>query len=246
MQLTVLGCWSPYPKAGGACSGYLVRDKNTAVLLECGHGSFSKLQNYFDFRRLDGVVISHLHADHVADLPALGHAIKGAFVQQRMSKPIPLYVPTQPEVSFSPIQKHNNAFTIHALSLEEESFTINSLEIRTRRTVHGIPAYAIAIGNKKEMVFSADTGWSSELIHFAKGATLLLCEATLVEEDKEYATTGHLTAAQAGRLAREAGVGRLVVTHLWPEYDLKVIRNESEATYGRKVEIAQEGLTYYF
>ena len=60
MELTVLGYWSPYPRAGEACSGYLVRSEDTRVLVDCGH-AVSILQKYQDFRELDAVIISHFH-----------------------------------------------------------------------------------------------------------------------------------------------------------------------------------------
>ncbi len=50
MNITVLGCWAPYPRAGGACSGYLLREGETVVLLEAGDGSFIRLTATVDFR----------------------------------------------------------------------------------------------------------------------------------------------------------------------------------------------------
>ena len=78
MEITVLGCWAPYPRAGGACSGYLIRGGGQNILLEAGNGSLSRLMGFLDFRRLDAVIISHLHPDHYLDLFPLRHAIEGA------------------------------------------------------------------------------------------------------------------------------------------------------------------------
>jgi len=58
-----------------------------------------------------------------------------------------------------------------------------------------------------------------KLIPFIKDSDYLFCEAYFLEKDRERAIgRHHLTAADAGRLAREAGVGNLIVTHFSPRY----------------------------
>ena len=44
MRLTVLGKSPSWQDAGGACSGYLLEDGDTTVLLDCGNGVFGKLR----------------------------------------------------------------------------------------------------------------------------------------------------------------------------------------------------------
>src|SRR4051812_5651612 len=68
MRLTVLGKSPAWQDAGGACSGYLVEAGGTRVLVDCGPGVFGKLRAIADYRAVDAVVLSHLHADHVLDL----------------------------------------------------------------------------------------------------------------------------------------------------------------------------------
>src|SRR5207253_5390422 len=67
MRLTVLGKSPSWQDADGACSGYLIEEDGTAILLDCGNGVFSKLRRFRDYTRIDAVVISHLHADHLLD-----------------------------------------------------------------------------------------------------------------------------------------------------------------------------------
>ena len=68
MRITVLGKSPSWEDAGGACSGYLIQDGATSLLLDCGNGVFSKLRLFCDYTELDAVLISHLHADHFLDL----------------------------------------------------------------------------------------------------------------------------------------------------------------------------------
>src|SRR3954469_7376412 len=86
MRLTVLGKSPSWQDAGGACSGYLLQEEETSVLLDCGNGVFGKLRQHIDYVDVDAVVISHLHADHFLDLVPYSYALSYAPRQQ----PVPI------------------------------------------------------------------------------------------------------------------------------------------------------------
>ena len=76
MRLTVLGCAGSFPGPDSAASGYLVQaddadGRTWTVLLDLGNGALGALQRYGDPTGLDAIGLSHLHADHVADLVVL-------------------------------------------------------------------------------------------------------------------------------------------------------------------------------
>ena len=68
MRLTVLGSSPACQNPGGACSGYLIEQDGVTILIDCGSGVFSRLQQYVEPDRVDAVIISHMHADHTLDL----------------------------------------------------------------------------------------------------------------------------------------------------------------------------------
>ena len=86
MRITVLGKSPSWQDADGACSGYLIEDDGTSVLLDCGNGVFSKLRRFRDYVDVDAVVISHMHADHFLDLVPYSYALTYAPRQQ----PVPV------------------------------------------------------------------------------------------------------------------------------------------------------------
>ena len=92
------------------------------------------------------------------------------------------------------------------------------------------------------MAFVMDTAWCDGALALASGADLLVCEATFSEHEAERAARwGHLTAGQAGRLAREAGARRLVITHFSQRHpDASLLAAEASAAFGGEVVAASD------
>src|SRR5699024_3042496 len=75
MKLTVIGYWGGYPAPGEASSVYLVEKDGYTLALDFGSGALLKLQQYKSVMELNAVLLSHYHADHVADIGVLQHAL---------------------------------------------------------------------------------------------------------------------------------------------------------------------------
>ncbi len=101
MKLTILGCNSPYPGLDGACSGYLLEDNDTMLLIDCGHSVFGRLLDTADIAKLDAIVITHFHPDHYVDLYALRHYIKLNTPAGIHHKRPTLFIPTEPQEFFN-------------------------------------------------------------------------------------------------------------------------------------------------
>lgn len=117
------------------------------------------------------------------------------------------------------------------------------VRVRFSRGDHPVPCYAMRFEKDgKSLVYTADTMYSKEIVSFAKGADVLLAEATLQDEDSGLESMGHMTARRASKLAGDAGVGRLVLTHLWPGYDPQKSLEEAKTGF-KDVLLARTGMT---
>lgn len=242
MKLTILGKYGPYPAAGGACSGYFVQDSDTKVLLDCGNGVLSRLQQVCELTELDAIVISHLHSDHFCDMLVLKYALDIMAARSlRYDIPLPVYLPSLPFEDFSRIA-YKNAFELRPIDPQSD-VRIKTLDFKFAEMTHPVLSYAISVSNsQKRLVYSGDTSYNDYFIDFAKGSDLLLADAGLLEKDKKGAVN-HMTAAEVGKAASEADVSKLLLSHIWPLYDEKDLLEECKMYYPHPF-VAQEMKTY--
>ncbi len=238
-SLTVIGHWGAYPSRGEATSCYLLQAEDTSVLLDCGSGALSVLQEHMFLADIDAVILSHYHADHIADLGCLQYAALIDMDLNRRQKPLRIY--GHDSYTHTDILSYKNC----ALG---QTYDRNSLlEIGPFRfsfapTTHPDPCFAIrAEYGSSSLVYSGDTEPCWELVPFSEGASLLLCETSLYDLYKGK-IPGHMSAGEAGELALAAGVGRLVATHLphWGAHN--DLLAQAKATFGGETMLAQKSL----
>jgi ribonuclease BN (tRNA processing enzyme) len=235
LSLTVLGCSGSYPTPERACSGYLVRSDTTTVWMDAGSGTLANLQRHVDLLAVDAVVVSHEHPDHSADLA--GYYVACRYYLQRLR--LPVYAPASVrETAYyggAPIRWHVVADGGREL-IGDLSFTFS-------RADHGPETLAIRVDcGGRSLGYSADSGPAWRLSSLGRGLDLALCEATYLQDDEGKAQ--HMSARQAGASAREAEVGRLVLTHLQPATDRDAARAEAELSFGRSVHVADDNEVY--
>lgn len=242
LALTVLGCDGSYPGPGGAGSGYLVTCEGTSVWLDAGPGTLANLQCHVDLADLDAVVLTHEHPDHWSDVEHLVVACR--WFLRRTG--VPVHAPASlielardrlgPAAGPVPVLDWHPTEPGRALE-------IGPLRLSFSRTDHPVPTHAVRVeAGGRALGYSADSGPAWGLSALGPGLDVALCEATYLS-DRE-GTVQHLSARQAGATAREAGVGRLVITHLAPGIDRSAAEAEAEAAFGGPVEVAVIGARY--
>lgn len=259
MRLIVLGCSGSGPGPGGPASGYLVEAGDTRLTLDLGNGTFGALQRHLDPWQLDAAVFSHLHADHCSDFASLTvfrryhprppyDATAG-----RLAVHAPAEAPDRFAAAYAPSAAERAAtdlsdvFTFHALA-DGWATAIGDATVAATTVDHPCESYALRVEHDgRSLVYSGDTGPCDGLVTAARGADVLLCEASwphVCEQYSEPPPGVHLSGRQAGEHAAAAGVRRLLLTHVPAWFDPQELRTEAKAAFDGPVDVVQSDAAY--
>ncbi|MBD0292916.1 MAG: MBL fold metallo-hydrolase [Jiangellaceae bacterium] len=244
MKLTVIGCSGSVPGPDSPASSYLVEADGFRVLLDLGNGALGVLQRHADLTSIDGVMLSHLHADHCLDLCPMFVALRYGPGNRRDQR-IPVWGPLGTEERMAlaygapeePGMSQQFDYRKLADTVEAGPFQVRAVTVD-----HPVPAYAIRLEHAgRVLAYSGDTGPTPALVDVASGADVFICEAAL-SDDEEHPPGLHLTGREAGETARAAGVGRLVITHVPPWHDVATTVKAAGTAYEGPVTAARSGL----
>lgn len=248
MRLTALGCSGSVPGPRTPASGYLVEAEGFLLALDLGNGTFAELQARHDPFGLGAVVFSHLHPDHCADFTALTvwrrhHPQPPYDVCERR---LPVYAPGNAPARLAAAYAADQAelagadlselFAFHPLC-PGESVHIGPFELWARPVDHPTEAFGLRVRHGgRTLAYSGDTGPCAALEELAAGADVLLSEATWTHSPTRPGGM-HLSGRQAGEVARRAGVGRLLLTHVAPWSDRDAVLAEARAEFPTAVPV---------
>jgi ribonuclease BN (tRNA processing enzyme) len=236
LSLTVLGCCGSYPGPGGACSGYLVRSGETTLWVDAGSGTMANLQRHVGLHDVDAVILTHEHPDHWSDLE--GFRVACAYVVERTD--VPVYAP--PGHMRLLYENFKMVFDWHEVD-DGSRVSIGGMDVSFSRTDHGPPTLALRVdADGRSLGYTSDTGPGWSLSRLGPGLDLALSEATFTVPFE--GASQHLSGRQAGLAAKEAEVGRLLLTHFWPTLRAEDMQGEAVETFGAPVEIAVENERY--
>ncbi|UOE93284.1 MBL fold metallo-hydrolase [Alkalihalobacillus sp. LMS39] len=240
MKLTVIGCWHGYPEPEEATSGYLIQQDDFSLLLDCGSGVLSHLQRYCPLQKLQAVVVSHYHQDHIADIGVLHYARLIETKLGRASTPLFIYGHKDDErfdtLAYEPYVK-SIPYQSNSL-LDVGPFAISFL-----KTKHPAPCYAMKITNgQKEIVYTADTSYFLGLASFAKECDLLIAECSFYKNQETVG--GHMNSQDVGILANKARAKQVLLTHLPHFGERTSLLTEVKESYDGQVELASKGWSF--
>lgn len=248
VELIVLGSGTCVPSLRRAGPAACLLAGGKTLLVDTAAGTLRQLVRAgLSYDQVDVVLYTHFHPDHVGEFVPFVFATGYAPGYQR-STPVTIIAP-RGFVRFYEALKGAYGHWIELepwrLEIEElpndcsASKEFPPLTIRGASTRHASQslAYRVEVEGGRAVVFSGDTDFSPELIELAKGADLFVCECAAPEGHK---VPGHLTPSEAGRMAEEAGVGRLLLTHFYPLCDEHDLLTPCRQIYSGPVLLAED------
>jgi ribonuclease BN (tRNA processing enzyme) len=254
MELTVLGGAAACPNPGQGSSSYLLRIEGGTWLLDCGPNTIQELRKHAELDEIEHIFISHVHSDHTLDLVPMRYGLKYA----------PGMKTVRPELHMPPQGRQFLDRVAHAFAMGTEGaegffddvfhvseydphaiMEFNGLTIRFHLTNHPVPCWAMRFESAEAtLVYLADTGPQETLTAFAEGADILICEGTFpdLEEVADMVDRPHLSAFEAGEIARDARAKEFILTHLWSTPDPMHYLEAATEGYGGQVTLARPGV----
>jgi ribonuclease BN (tRNA processing enzyme) len=243
VELTIAGCAGSFPGPDSPASCYLIEADGFRLLLDLGNGALGALQRYASLDGIDAICLSHQHADHCLDM--CSYSVARTFHPDGAMPPIPVYAPARTAERLSralglePGSSMTDAFDF--MTLAPGTIEIGPLRVTAAHMNHPVETFGFRLEHSGgSLAYSADTGPADALVTLARGADVLLCEASFL--DGPGLPGGlHLTGRQAGEHAARAGAGQLVLTHLVSWNDRDRSRAEAAAAFSGPLSLAVSG-----
>lgn len=247
MEVIIIGSGTGVPSRRRGSPAVGVKAGQHFVLLDIGSGTLRAMLQYdLNFNDIDILCLSHHHPDHVGDLAAFLFASRYSLGYTRQT---PFWlVAAQGFGEFHQslksawgqwVEPPAGLMQVQELARDRpDTLTWADLTIKTAPVNHIATslAYRLEFGGRT-VVYSGDTDWSDTLIELARGADLFILEAS-----NPFKVSGHLTPLEAGRLAAQAGVTRLVLTHIYPPGDEVDMLAACRGTFTGEIILAEDGL----
>jgi ribonuclease Z len=287
-EVIFLGTSASTPSAHRGLSGHMLLHRQYRFLIDCGEGTQQQiLRSGLGFKRLDKVLLTHGHLDHILGLGGLTSTLgrwemlekleifAGRMTLGRVAKLI--FGVVFPERN-PPSSIHLVPLEAGDVIIEDDKFRVTAFPVSHRAAdcfgflfeekarrpflaekaeMLGVPfgperaslvrGEAITLKDGRviepqevlgeeipgtKYVHVGDAGRTDNLVGVCYQADTLTIEATYIEQDAELAAQfGHLTAAQAAKLAVEANVKSLILTHLSRRYFERDVLNEARSIF---------------
>ncbi len=223
LEVTILGSGVIIPTIRRRATSLLIRSDDFTFLMDCGPSTPEALEeNGLAYHSVETVMFTHYHPDHTLGVGHLFSALKndrrvdenhhlrfyGPPGLIRMVEGwralYPTSIPAGNRLELNEIGE--------GLAVDEKGVRISASS--ARHGDRGALSYRVDSG-EGSFVYTGDTGYTEDLVEISGGSDLLISECSFPEEMK---MDSHLTPAGVGRLAERAGVNRVILVHMYPEF----------------------------
>lgn len=248
MVVTILGSGTCVPSLTRSSCSVMVKTGRSRLVMDCGPGTMRRLlEAGSSIHEVSHLFFSHFHPDHCAELVPFLFATKYPNNHARR-QPLTLvagrgfldFFKGLKDVYGSWIDIGDQLDSIIELDTDAaDKREFDDFDLTSMPMVHNPEslAYRVESAGRDTVVYSGDTDYTENLVVLARNAKLLICESALPDNQR---VSGHLTPSMAGKMAAEAGVGKLVLTHFYPECERSDIRADCRKTYDGPLVLAED------
>lgn len=223
MKLKILGTGTATPSLQRVSSSYLLSTTGRVVLVDVGPSVVRRLLEYgYTTNDVDIIALTHFHPDHSVDLATFLFASN--YGDTTRKKPLVILGGEGLEDFYqrfvhvyrwlSPV-----GYDLELKSLPTGTWRLGEISVSTASSNHNPESIALRIKERrkggKSIVFTGDTGYSKKIVILASRADLLVSECSFPNKN----VRGHLNLNRLGRIVQEAKPKRVILSHLYPEWE---------------------------
>jgi ribonuclease Z len=227
MKLVVLGSGTSVPHPSRASTAHWLETAGGSLLLDASAPVIHRMaQENLNWVELDAIWISHFHLDHVGGLAPFLFGTKHAPQTRERRKPLTIYGGRGLKRIVRAFDEANNyrlleqpfPVELREIAPRSEFEILAGVRAQTFSTPHTRESLALRLTDERNasLVYTSDTGYVDALGLFAAGVDLFLMECSFA---RDKAVEWHLELKDAMRLARRAQAKRVLLAHLYPEWD---------------------------
>lgn len=247
MEVTILGSGTNlHPRRAGA--GYLVRT-DRPFLMDFGPRTLSNLlKTTADRHKIQHLLFTHYHADHFADFipfffDAVCHSKFGGHRED-----LTIIGPAGTKALFGMMLRvfpsfGDGRFRVRLKEVYRDPFQIGKTRITPVPVSHTNSqvclGYRIAY-HGRTLGYSGDAMYDPSLIRLCRHADVAILDCSF---PKDRPGAAHMHAGECGKVAREAGVKRLVLSHLYPAADRRNVKLQAARNFGGHIVVAKDRMT---
>ena len=250
MEITVVGSGTVVPRLRRRQSCVVVRAGGEQLIFDLGSGAVrGMVRADLDPFEADRVFFTHFHPDHTVDAVSLLFGINYGAEEDR-SRPLHVTGPEPFERFWGSIMDvwgewmaGDYPTLVSELPHECSSpLDLPGCRLSWAPAEHRPESIAYRLdADGGAFVYTGDTEYSETVVELARGAHTLLIECSFPDDAP---VPGHLTPSGVARIANESGVGRVVLTHLYPPVDDEPLASEVSRGYDGEVIVAEDGLRF--
>jgi ribonuclease BN (tRNA processing enzyme) len=245
MEIIIIGSGTGVPYLRRGSPATVIRTGDRFLLLDSGSGTLRRmLETGIDFKGVDYLLYSHFHPDHTADLvPFLFASNYGS--DEVRTRDLTIIGPVGMAAFYEKLKGiygkwiAPQGYELRIQEISSGEFWCGDFSIRGFPLAHTEQSVGFRVTNKdgKVVSYSGDTDYCANLVALGSNAGVLLLECSFPDDRK---VEGHLTPLLAGRVAREAGCAKVVVTHLYPPCDRYDVVGAVKREFAGEVVLAED------
>lgn len=249
MKITVAGSGTVVPRMQRRQACVVLQIQAETVVLDLGSGAVrGMVKAGLDPLSIDRIFFTHFHPDHTSDIVPLLFSMNYGGSEKR-SKPLNIYGP-------APFHRFWNGVTTAWGEWMTGDFPLSVTELPvTYHPSMNLPGYKVTWAPAKHrpesiayrvesedkvFVYTGDTEYCESVVELSRQADTLLIECSFPDSQP---VAGHLTPGSVARIASEADVRRVVLTHIYPAAEATDLAGAVQNGFGGEVIVAEDGMT---